>query len=367
MEQMQNMMLNLLQSVSTQKTQPEKQVDSSQSGGSNFRKLMEDRTQQAQPNAETTKTGGEKAASESKASSKQEDEVDTAALQELAAMQMLCADTNPVIEAIPEPVQNVQTDSGLTAAASLEAGALIDQTVNTQTAVVRDLNARPEQSQTVEQTQTAQLPETAEAPVQMQEQGQGEAAFQQENSPSMKDRPSVAVKASSDEPTENAAAETPVFSKVETAPIKVSETTSTQASAEAQSVEDQVQVKVTEAITQGETRVELQLEPENLGKVTIELTQREDGTLHVVLHAENSQTRGLLEKDVFGLQALLSRDTQQQVQVEVPRHQESQRQDFDGHQQQNHQQQEQRQNRQSSDDFLNQLRLGLIPLDEAAS
>ena len=92
--------------------------------------------------------------------------------------------------------------------------------------------------------------------------------------------------------------------------------------------------------------------------------------LHVALRAENSQTQTLLEKDATGLQALLMRNTQQEVQVEVSPQQESQRQDFeDGRQhgqQQDPQQQKQEQKRNGLD-FLQQLRLGLIPLDGEAS
>ena len=159
----------------------------------------------------------------------------------------------------------------------------------------------------------------------------------------------------------------PIFESVETAPIKVSETAAPTATAAAEPVEDQIADKLTETLNLGETRVELQLTPENLGKVTIELTQKEAGSLHIALQAESSQTRSLLERDLSGLQSLLSRTTQQEVQVNVSQPQEQQQQqNYDGHQQQ-HQQQEQQENRRSGEDFLNQLRLGLLTPEAEAS
>lgn len=165
---------------------------------------------------------------------------------------------------------------------------------------------------------------------------------------------------------EEAPAESPVFENVRAVPVKVGEAPAAQKTEEP--VEKQIAPKLTEALRQGETRVELSLTPENLGKVTVEMTWKEDGGLVVQLHAENHRTQGLLERSASGLEALLSRESQQEVRVEVPRQEESQRQNFyDGHQgHDGHQQQERRQSRQanSGEDFLQQLRLGLIPGEE---
>ena len=166
---------------------------------------------------------------------------------------------------------------------------------------------------------------------------------------------------------EEGMAEAPVFRDVREIPVKVGEAPATEGAREVP-VEDQVGHKLTEALAAGETRVELQLTPENLGKVTVEVTLHEDGALHIALHAENSQTRSLLERSTDSLMAMLGRETRQEVQVEVPRQQESQQQNFydgrQGHERQGRQQQEQRQEqRGGSEDFLHQLRLGLIPGD----
>ena len=160
---------------------------------------------------------------------------------------------------------------------------------------------------------------------------------------------------------EEGMAEAPVFQDVREIPVKVGETPETP-------VEDQIGPKLAEALKSGDTRVEIQLAPDTLGKVTVEVTLREDGTLHIALHAENSQTRGLLERSADNLMAMLGRDTRQEVQVEVPRQQESQQQNFyDGQQGREHQGRQQehqhQQERQGGEDFLHQLRLGLVPGD----
>ncbi len=170
-----------------------------------------------------------------------------------------------------------------------------------------------------------------------------------------------------DDAPEEGMAETPVFQEVRDIPVKVGEAPVMEETREVP-VEDQIGPRLTEALNAGDTRVEIQLAPESLGKVTVEVTLREDGTLHVALHAENSQTRGLLERSADSLMAMLGRDARQEVQVEVPRQQESQQQNFYNDQQgrehqERGQQQERRQERQGGEDFLHQLRLGLIPGD----
>lgn len=166
---------------------------------------------------------------------------------------------------------------------------------------------------------------------------------------------------------EEGMAEAPVFRDVREIPVKVGEAPAAEETPETP-VEDQIGPKLAEALKSGDTRVEIQLAPDTLGKVTVEVTLREDGALHIALHAENSQTRGLLERSADNLMAMLGRDARQEVQVEVPRQQESQQQNFyDGQQGREHQgrqqEQEHQQERQGGEDFLQQLRLGLVPGD----
>ena len=162
-------------------------------------------------------------------------------------------------------------------------------------------------------------------------------------------------------------AETPVFQEVSDIPIKVGEAEVTEQPSEVRPLKTQLSEKLTQALEQGESKVELQLEPKNLGRVQVEMTWDQEGALHVSMYAENSRTRALLEQDLAGLRSVLSQNTQQEVRVEVSRQQESQQQNFyDGESggQNGRQQQEQHQGRQRSEqDFLHQLRLGLVSLD----
>lgn len=169
---------------------------------------------------------------------------------------------------------------------------------------------------------------------------------------------------------EEAPAETPVFGEVEAAPVKVGEAP-VHGSAEAENVGDQVgpwMAKLSENMTEGDTRtLVVHLEPESMGKIHLEMTLNKDGSLHVALHAENSQTQSLLSRNTEGLAEILGKYTQNNVQVEVPRQEEGQRQDLlnQQQQQQQQQQQEQRKSRQESgEDFLQQMRLGLVSIDE---
>jgi flagellar hook-length control protein FliK len=118
--------------------------------------------------------------------------------------------------------------------------------------------------------------------------------------------------------------------------------------------------------------VELQLTPENLGRVQVEIVLGENGALRVAIHAENLNTQNLLRQDASSLQNVLGRNTQQEVIVDVPRQEEAQQQNLYDDRQEQQQQQERQQNsrsetRTSDQDFLDQLRLGLISLVDEVS
>ncbi len=160
-------------------------------------------------------------------------------------------------------------------------------------------------------------------------------------------------------------AEESIFGKLETIPVKVSETTNTEKSSEAKNVETQVVEKVVKTISSGESKVELQLNPEHLGKISIEVTQKEDGSLSIALTAEHSSTKNLLERIMPEMQQMLRSNTQQNVQIQVyeqEHHQEMYDEQHHNNQQGHNQENEhhQRNNQKHNEDFLNQLRLGLV-------
>lgn len=203
-------------------------------------------------------------------------------------------------------------------------------------------------------TEQVSAPETKEAPVEQQEQAQ--QPQQQPVEPEKKEE-EVKTTVPGGEHVQT------VFRNLQSAPIKVGENFDA-GQVKTEDVNDQIAQQVVPAMEQGQTKVELQLTPETLGAVKVEITQNENGALHVAISAQNSQARSLLEKNADGLQSLLAARSQSPVQVEVQRGESQPEQTYDGHNghpSQQQQQQEQRSSHaQSSEDFLHQLRLGLV-------
>ena len=163
----------------------------------------------------------------------------------------------------------------------------------------------------------------------------------------------------------------PVFQKVDTAPMKVGESYKT-VDTEEPHMEEKLADTVREAVQAGAERVEIQLSPANLGRITIEMTRSVEGMLEVVIHAATTKAAGLLSQHLDGLHAALQNYSQETVQVEVQRSQESQEQhlfqhadpDGRGNQQRREEQHQQQQEEEhSSGDFLQKLRLGLVSLE----
>lgn len=283
----------------------------------------------------------------------------------LAAMQMM---QNPVVPVEQVLTPEVQTEAAVTEIAPLAAEVLLTPEAETLNNAPEGTAQLPEtlveggEEQAVDQTLAEELPQTVEAPEAAQEtEGRtveikvetGRAEAQDTETSDTEETPEL----------QGAETEAPVFEDVKAVPVKVGE--APKAAKAEDPMENQIAPRLTEALRNGETRVELQLTPENLGKVTVEMTWSKDGGLVVQLHAENRETQNLLSKNTAGLEQLLGRETQQEVRVEVPRQEESQRQDLYEQQQEQHRrhQQEQRRKQESGEDFLQQLRLGLIPLD----
>lgn len=162
-----------------------------------------------------------------------------------------------------------------------------------------------------------------------------------------------------------------LFRDVEAAPVKVGEAYDAQQAQEPDVVR-QIDTQLAQALQKGESLVRIQLTPEHLGSVTVEISQSADGILRVALSAHSAETRGLLERHAGDLQGMLS-SRGQEVQVDVQRQPESQQgqnqqhQNYDGHNGHAQDGQERRQQRREHtgpQDFMQQLRLGLIPGEE---
>lgn len=157
----------------------------------------------------------------------------------------------------------------------------------------------------------------------------------------------------------------PLFDRTEHMPVKVGEAGTLDATEP--DFAPRLAKAITEAEQEGARHVELKLAPEHLGKLSVELTQGKDGVLHIVFHAENEQAMKLLQEHSATLVSMLHGSHSGEIQVEVPRPQQGE-QPWQQPEQQPGQQhgrnpQEQGRQRQSTEDFLQQLRLGLLGVE----
>jgi flagellar hook-length control protein FliK len=179
----------------------------------------------------------------------------------------------------------------------------------------------------------------------------------------------VRVQEDGDEPKAEAAeVEEPLFHDVKAAPVKVGESYETVDTQEPD-MDEKLADAIRQAAQNGSERVEIRLTPQNLGALTIEMAKDASGALQVVIHASSSKAAGLLHQHLDGLHAALQSYSQEPVQIEVHRGEESQQQNL--HQQadpdgRGRQQQNQQQEREEHDsgDFLQKLRLGLVGASE---
>lgn len=162
----------------------------------------------------------------------------------------------------------------------------------------------------------------------------------------------------------------PLFKAFEGTPVKVGESY-TAVDTQAPDMDAQLAQSIRQAALNGDQAMVIRLEPANLGNVTVQLTQSGDGTLQVVIHAANPKAASLLTQHLDNLHQALQNAGQSQVHVEVQRTENSQQAqqhafqhaDPDGHNQQQQQQRRQEESKQG-EDFLQQLRLGLVQLEE---
>lgn len=167
--------------------------------------------------------------------------------------------------------------------------------------------------------------------------------------------------------------EQPLFRGAESAPVKVAERYET-VDTRSPDMDSQMASAIRQAADDGAQRIQLTLNPANLGQVTVEMTRSASGVLEVALHVVSGKAEQLLGQHLDGLHAALAAYGQgQEVKVEVQRSQETPQQQSqqdqhqanpDGHNrnQQQHQDRQDRRQRQAehAGDFLQRLRLGLF-------
>ena len=163
----------------------------------------------------------------------------------------------------------------------------------------------------------------------------------------------------------------PLFKDVKAAPIKVGD--NFQLDTRQPDMEAKLADTIRFAAQQGLRQIEIRLSPENLGALTIRLTQSADGALQVVLRTGTVKAANLLSQHMDGLNAALQGYGQNsEVRVEVQRSEDSQQAqqqqqqqtDPNGHNRQSRQQQRQPQEESHSGDFLQKLRLGLFGTED---
>jgi flagellar hook-length control protein FliK len=74
-------------------------------------------------------------------------------------------------------------------------------------------------------------------------------------------------------------------------------TNSNRANAQQKAVMDQITVNISRAVQAGLDKINIQLQPESLGKVDVSLEMAKDGKVSAVIHADNKDTLELLSRD----------------------------------------------------------------------
>ena len=168
---------------------------------------------------------------------------------------------------------------------------------------------------------------------------------------------------------------TPVFHDVKAAPVKVADV-QRPVDVEEPEAPQQLANQVAQAIEQGESMVRIQLNPANLGSVTIELTRDAAGAITIMMHPETARAYSALSQTAHNLGAMLMEEGHfvSAIQVEMPEENQNPNMFMDpnGHNGQAKENEEERKKKQqnktegvSAADFLSQLRLGLVGMDSA--
>lgn len=162
----------------------------------------------------------------------------------------------------------------------------------------------------------------------------------------------------------------PLFQNTEHVPVKVGDASTLDT--QSPDFEAQLGRQINKALQSGEQKLSISLSPDRLGNMVVELTRSPDGALQVLLRTSTAAAANLLNDHSMELSAMLRNNTQAPVLVEVQHPQENnayqqqQQQNQHGQQQQGQQQQQQQQGKQQIQDFIEQLRLGMLPADAEA-
>lgn len=369
------MQMSLAAAQIAQNTIPQVPSQQPSESGQDFKTLMEDKKAQDSQKTQNSKDSEKPQGTEKddSAGKTEEPAKDTGAAQQPAAMQAAAGNLTYVqvldialVKESPNGLQlvSVQDVTQQTANPVNAANVAAEQPVaaNGMAQQAAAQQQVPEQQAAVQQSPVQQQAETQAEPVEVQT-VQAKPESQQAQAETF----AQTAKDDSGDPETQAAvtAEQPFFQETENMPVKVGDgdTIDTQQP----DFDAKLTQNVEKALSQGEQRVEIRLNPENLGSVVVEMTRSQDGSLHVVLHTETESAARLLSEHSGTLGLMLQNNNQGEVRVEVRQPQQENQQwqhpDQDGGQNHGGQQREQQEHRQSTEDFLQQLRLGLFSLD----
>lgn len=159
----------------------------------------------------------------------------------------------------------------------------------------------------------------------------------------------------------------PLFRQDSPTPVKVAENYEP-VELEESTAGEQLSARVTDALEQGLPKVELQLSPASLGNLTVEISKDVNGQLNIVFRPETARAAALLSNTSFHFghqNADGSYDLAKQAVVMIVHPEEpkdaNQFLNPDGQNRQRHQQEQREKKRKgASEEFLHQLRLGLV-------
>ena len=331
-------------------------------GKSDFDSMIEQKQQEAK-GKQTQKTETDAAKDKAEPAVKDEtvpDEQYAAVAAMMLQMQPVIEYTDPMVEMTEEPVQELMLDVTLPEELPVQevvqntAGQIATEQPAEQMAEVPVEEATAPVVIAPEQTQSETQQETENsAPQEGQVREDGQVRAQREDAPA----------------PENVRWEAPVFGDVSAAPVKVAAPQAKPIELEAPNAADDLAGRIEDLLDEGiDSRVEFTLSPESLGKITVQITHGVDGTLHVLLSASTERAAAMLERHAGGLQNLLMSNGRTQTQIEVRGNEESQRQFLNPNGENNQGRQQQGQQRRSqpehrTQDFVQQLRLGLLGRD----
>ena len=346
-------MIGAAQGASNQSSGGQTKAD----GKSDFDSMIEQKQQEAR-GQQTQKTGTDAAKGKAEPAVKDEEIPDEQYAAAVAMMfqaqpEIRYMDVSPDTE--EATTQELVPDVGLPAA---ELPVLSE----TQGAAAQIVTEQPAE-------QSAELPvEAAAMPAEIAPQ-QTNSEPQQETGNSAPQEGQVRAQREDGPAPENVRMEAPVFGNVSAAPVKVALPQGEPLELEAPNATVELVGRIEDLFADGvDSRVEFMLVPESLGKITVQITHGVDGALHVLLSASTERAAAMLERHAGSLQDLLTSNGRTQTQVEVRGNEESQRQFLNpngennqGRQQQGQQRRQQPEHR--TQDFVQQLRLGLIGRD----